>query len=72
MKFRQGERREFSLAVQRAALDRAHWRCEQCSIKHSLQFHHVGHRGDRSLFNCKVLCVACHGEIHRNEMLKVS
>jgi len=58
-------RREFSEAVRTAALVRAKMRCEQCSRRDDLEFHHVGHRADPSLFNCQVLCATCHLAEHR-------
>ena len=60
------ERREFSDTVRKWALLRAKDRCEQCGSKGPLQFHHIGHRADRSAFNCRVLCIPCHNEVHKN------
>ena len=57
-------RREFSQAVHHAALMRAQFRCEQCGRKEQLELHHVGHRADRSLFNARILCAACHARYH--------
>lgn len=53
-------RREFSHAVRREALIRASFRCQECGTRERLEYHHVGYRGDRSAFNCAVLCVECH------------
>jgi 5-methylcytosine-specific restriction endonuclease McrA len=54
------ERREFNPAVREQALIRATYRCERCGVRWPLEFHHRGHRADRSLFNCEVLCMRCH------------
>jgi hypothetical protein len=48
-------RREFSSVVRSNALLRAKDRCEACGWRQQLELHHVGHRGDASLFNCLVL-----------------
>jgi hypothetical protein len=58
-------RREFSLAVRQTALERAGFRCQQCGERERLELHHVGHRSDRSAFNCQVLCASCHRSYHR-------
>jgi hypothetical protein len=57
-------RREFSSVVRSNALLRAKDRCETCGSRHQLELHHVGHRGDASLFNCLVLCARCHQAEH--------
>ena len=57
-------RREFRPAVRRAVLSRAVHRCEACGARGSLEFHHVGSRGDRSAFNCQALCPGCHLKLH--------
>jgi hypothetical protein len=59
-------RREFSPAVRQAALARAYHRCERCESKSQLELHHRGHAGDRSGFNCEVLCVRCHRDEHHH------
>ena len=55
---------EFRPAVRSAALARCRHRCEACGSRRDLEFHHRGYRGDHSLFNCQVLCVACHVSEH--------
>jgi hypothetical protein len=60
-----GVRREFGPAVRSEALLRCKHRCESCGSRHDLQLHHVGYRADCSLFNCAVLCAACHTEEHQ-------
>jgi hypothetical protein len=47
-------------SVRSNALLRAKDRCETCGSRQHLELHHVGHRGDASLFNCLVLCARCH------------
>ena len=51
-------RREFSDDFKAMALTRAKGRCERCGgSRHAgLQYHHVGHPSDSSLFNCMLLC----------------
>jgi 5-methylcytosine-specific restriction endonuclease McrA len=61
-------RAEFTPAVKQQALLRAAYRCERCGTRTSLEFHHRGHRADRSLFNCEMLCVACHQLEHAKRM----
>ena len=56
---------EFSPTVRSQALLRCKYRCEVCGSRRELQLHHVGHRADRSLFNCTVLCADCHTKEHR-------
>ena len=57
-------RREFSPVVRSNALLRAKDRCEVCGSRQQLELHHLGHRGDASLFNCLVLCARCHQAEH--------
>jgi hypothetical protein len=57
-------RAEFTPAVREQALRRAIHRCERCGVRWPLEFHHRGYRGDRSLFNCEVLCAGCHYAEH--------
>lgn len=66
-------RREFSDIVRERALFLANYRCSVCSYRNKLQFHHVGNRGDNSLFNCQVLCEQCHvAEEQRRKKREVS
>jgi 5-methylcytosine-specific restriction protein A len=59
-------RREFSKAVKRQAFDRAGEQCEGCSAPLTKGKFHYDHDipdalgGEPELWNCKVLCVACH------------
>jgi hypothetical protein len=57
-------RQEFSSVVRINALLRAKDQCEACGSRQQLELHHVGHRGDASLFNCLVLCARCHQAEH--------
>jgi 5-methylcytosine-specific restriction protein A len=61
-------RREFSKAVKREAFTRANGVCEgkDCGAKLTLGKYHYDHRipdalgGEPELWNCEVLCIACH------------
>jgi hypothetical protein len=58
-------RAEFTDVVKQYALQRA---VHRCGVRWPLEFHHRGHRADRSLFNCEVLCVPCHKAEHARRM----
>jgi 5-methylcytosine-specific restriction protein A len=59
-------RREFSTKVKRQAFERAKEQCEGCEAPLSKGKYHYDHDipdalgGEPELWNCKVLCVACH------------
>lgn len=61
-------RREFSTKTKRDAFLRAAGKCEGCEAKLSAGKFHYDHDiadglgGEPELWNCKVLCHACHGE----------
>ena len=60
-------RREFSQKVRTLAFERANGWCEECGAKlfpGGYQYDHVlpaALGGDRTLDNCKVICLPCHG-----------
>jgi hypothetical protein len=56
-------RREFSPSVRGRALVQADYCCERCK-----EFHHIGCRLDRSLFNCQVLYRDCHAKLHTDRL----
>ena len=67
-RFKEGERKSFSVLVKREALRKQKTKCARCKrklVEYGLDFdHRNGDRSNNKLSNCQVLCTPCHRRKH--------
>ena len=58
--------------LRQQVLRRDGWRCQSCGTMSNLEVHHQEFRsrsGDDSELNLITLCTACHGQMHRTDLI---
>jgi 5-methylcytosine-specific restriction endonuclease McrA len=59
-------------ALHRQVLERDNWRCQSCGSMQNLEVHHIRLRsrgGSDAEQNLITLCVTCHSECHRAQVI---